>query len=115
MTFQVHAKLMRALMHMDHDGQSNGRAGWSIHLERRQPKGVATVLDTESAEKVAVHGEHDGTPGKSSDTLSTRVCHAGDLESKRNGRKGKNGVCGMVRVGTRKADLRKDLHMAATI
>ena len=69
------------------------------HLERRQPEGVATVLDAESAEKVAVHGEHDGTPGKSGDTLSTRVCHTGDLESKRNGCKGKNGVCGMVRTG----------------
>lgn len=115
MTFQLHAKLMRALWQMDHGGQSNGRAGWSTHLERRQPEGVATVLDAESAEKVAVHGEHDGTPGKSSDTLSTRVCHTRDLESKRDGRKGKNGVCGMVRVGTRKADSRKDLHMAATI
>ena len=98
MTFQVHAKLMRALMHMDHDGKSNGRAGWSIHLERRQPKGVATVLDTESAEKVAVHGKHDQAPDKSCNALGAGVCHTGDLEGKRDGCKCKDSVCSWLEM-----------------
>lgn len=62
------------------------------HLERRQEEGVATVLDAESAEEVAVHGEHDKTPSKSSDTLGARVCHTGHLESKRDGCESKDSV-----------------------
>jgi hypothetical protein len=64
----------------------------SKHLEGRQPEGVAAVLDAESAEEVAVHGEHDKTPSKCSDTLSARVCHTGDLESKRDGCECEDGV-----------------------
>jgi hypothetical protein len=63
-----------------------------LHLEGRQPEGVAAVLDAESAEEVTVHGEHDKTPGECSDTLSTRVCHTGDLESERDGCESKDGV-----------------------
>lgn len=64
----------------------------SRYLEGRQPEGVATVLDAESAEEVAVHGEHDETPGKCSNTLSARVRHTGDLESKRDGCESQDGV-----------------------
>ena len=64
----------------------------SEHLEGRQPEGVAAVLDAECAEEVAVHGEHDETPSKCSNTLSARVRHTGDLESKGDGCESKNGV-----------------------
>jgi len=64
----------------------------SKHLEGRQPEGVTAVLDAESAEEVAVHGEHDETPGQCSNTLSARVRHTGDLESKGDGCESENGV-----------------------
>jgi hypothetical protein len=63
-----------------------------LQLEGRQPEGVAAVLDAESAEEVAVHGEHDETPGECSNTLSTGVCHTGDLESERDGCECEDGV-----------------------
>jgi hypothetical protein len=76
----------------NHNFLTRAQQNASKHLEGRQPEGVTAVLDAESAEKVAVHGEHDKTPGESSDTLSTRVCHTRDLESERDGCECENGV-----------------------
>jgi hypothetical protein len=76
----------------NHNFLTTAQQNASKHLEGRQPEGVTAVLDAESAEEVAVHGEHDKTPDKCSNTLSTRVCHTWDLESKRDGCKSKDGI-----------------------
>ena len=63
------------------------------HLERRQPEGVATVLDPEDAQEEGVHAEKDSTPNEDCDLLLAGICHPGDLESKADGGEGENAVC----------------------
>jgi len=63
------------------------------HLERRQPEGVATVLDPEDTQEERVHAEKDSTPNKDCDLLLARIRHPGDLESKADGGERENAVC----------------------
>lgn len=60
--------------------------------ERRQPEGVATVLDPEDAQEERVHAEKDGTPNEDSNLLLAGIRHPGDLESKADGGEGENTV-----------------------
>ena len=62
-------------------------------LERRQPEGVATVLDPEDTQEERVHAKKDSTPNKDSDLLLAGICHPGDLESKADGGERENAVC----------------------
>lgn len=62
-------------------------------LERRQPEGVATILDAEYAEEERVHSEEDSTPNEHCDLLLARVGHPRDLEGKADGGEGEDTVC----------------------
>jgi hypothetical protein len=66
---------------------------WAASLERRQPEGVATVLDPEHTQEEGVHSEKDSTPDEDSNLLLARVGNAGDFECQANGGEGKNSVC----------------------
>lgn len=62
------------------------------HLERWQPKGVATVLDPEDAQEEGVHAEEDSTPNEDCNLLLAGICHPGYLESKADGGEGEDAV-----------------------
>jgi hypothetical protein len=69
------------------------------NLERRQPEGVAAVLDPEDAQEERVHAEKDGTPDEDCDLLLAGIRHPGDLESKADGGEGEDTVCESWSVG----------------
>lgn len=86
------------------------------HLERRQPEGVATVLDPEDAQEERVHAEEDSTPNEDCNLLLAGICHSGDLESKADSGKGENTVCKHKSVGRSCVDHGcANLHIAAMI
>lgn len=50
-------------------------------LKRRQPEGVATVLDPEDAQEERVHAKKNSTPDQDCNLLLAGIRHPGDLES----------------------------------
>ena len=66
--------------------------------ERRQPEGVATVLDPEHTQEEGVHAEKDSSPDENSDLLLARVGDTRNLECQADGGKGEDSICGFQLV-----------------
>ena len=65
----------------------------SPRLERRQPEGVAAVLDSEDAEQEGVHAQKNGTPEEDSNLLSAGIGNTRYLESQADSGKGEDTIC----------------------
>jgi len=63
-----------------------------VRLERRQPEGVAAVLDPEDTQEEGVHAEKDSTPDEDCNLLLAGVGNARNLESEADGGEGKNSI-----------------------
>jgi hypothetical protein len=63
-----------------------------VSLKRRQPEGVATVLDPEHTQEEGVHSEKDSTPDEDGDLLFARVGNARNLECQADGGEGEDSV-----------------------
>ena len=69
-----------------------------MRSERRQPEGVATVLDPEHTQEEGVHAEKDSSPDENSDLLLARVGDTRNLECQADGGKGEDSICGFQLV-----------------
>lgn len=63
-----------------------------MSLERRQPEGVAAVLDPEHAQEERIHAEKDSTPDENSELLLAGVGNARNLQGQTDGGEGENSV-----------------------
>jgi hypothetical protein len=61
-------------------------------LEWWEPKGISAVLESENAEKEAVHDEDYSGPSENSDLLRLCVGNPWDFESEGDGREGKDAI-----------------------
>ena len=69
-----------------------------MRSERRQPEGVATVLDPEHTQEEGVHAEKDSSPDENSDLLLARVGDTRNLVCQADGGKGEDSICGFQLV-----------------